>query len=320
VDTAQASYFDIEFVNPQIGYAACGIYTSATPCVIRKTTNGGDAWSTVASMDAGTDFEAVSFVDTLLGWTLSYSYGQVFRTTDGGISWTYQDSVGRLSNGETFPMRDIKFTTADSGWAIGGLGGTSVMARTTDGGIHWTISSRFGSSLAEIAMVNSRLGWIIGRLYNVPPLLTTDGGETWNPQSTSPPILGFDLSSISMVNSTLGWVVCQGGRAYKTNNGGVVRVADNHILPPQQIWLDQNFPNPFNPSTLVSYSLPHSSFVELTIYNMLGQQVAQLVHEEQDAGDHHVEFRPDGLASGVYLCQLCVVGELSQVRKLIFLR
>ncbi|HCV44442.1 MAG TPA: hypothetical protein DGH68_13220 [Bacteroidetes bacterium] len=81
----------------------------------------------------------------------------------------------------------------------------------------------------------------------------------------------------------------------------------------------QNYPNPFNPSTIISYGLPHTSFVTLTVLNTLGQQIAQLVNEQQQAGSHDVVFRGDGLASGVYFYRI-QTGEFVASRKLLLLK
>jgi hypothetical protein len=88
---------------------------------------------------------------------------------------------------------------------------------------------------------------------------------------------------------------------------------------PTDFALQQNYPNPFNPSTTIQYGLPHASFVTLTVYNSVGQQVAQLVNEQQQAGYHDIVFRGDGLASGVYFCRL-QAGDFVQTKKLMLLR
>jgi hypothetical protein len=88
---------------------------------------------------------------------------------------------------------------------------------------------------------------------------------------------------------------------------------------PNKFILEQNYPNPFNPSTTIRYALPHTSFVTLTVYNTLGQQVAQLVNEQQQAGYHDVVFRGDGLASSVYFYRI-QAGEYIASRKLLLLK
>ena len=83
--------------------------------------------------------------------------------------------------------------------------------------------------------------------------------------------------------------------------------------------LSQNFPNPFNPSTAIRYSLPGRSHVTLTVFNTLGQQVAQLVDGEVDAGYHEVKFDASGLSSGVYLYRMQAGGFVA-TRRLVQLR
>jgi hypothetical protein len=88
---------------------------------------------------------------------------------------------------------------------------------------------------------------------------------------------------------------------------------------PTRFALEQNYPNPFNPSTTIRYGLPNRSQVTLTIFNTLGQQVAQLIKGEMDAGVHEVKFDGSGLSSGVYLYRLRA-GDFVQTRKLLLLQ
>lgn len=64
--------------------------------------------------------------------------------------------------------------------------------------------------------------------------------------------------------------------------------------------LDQNYPNPFNPSTTISYSIPKQDYVEITVYNVFGEQVARLVNEVKESGVHSIVFNAENLASGMY--------------------
>lgn len=73
---------------------------------------------------------------------------------------------------------------------------------------------------------------------------------------------------------------------------------------PEKFSLYRNYPNPFNPTTRISYGLPEASYVNLTVYNMLGQRVRVLVNEHQKAGRYETTFFARGLASGIYLYRL----------------
>jgi len=73
---------------------------------------------------------------------------------------------------------------------------------------------------------------------------------------------------------------------------------------PQDFNLTQNYPNPFNPSTKIEYSIPEQSLVQLKVYDILGNEVASLVNEEQSAGSYRTDFNGEGLASGMYITKL----------------
>jgi hypothetical protein len=83
--------------------------------------------------------------------------------------------------------------------------------------------------------------------------------------------------------------------------------------------LDQNYPNPFNPSTVIPFTVSRSGFVTLAVYNTLGQEVAQLVNGQLEAGFHEVTFQGSGLVSGVYLYQLRA-GDFVATKKLLVLK
>ncbi len=88
---------------------------------------------------------------------------------------------------------------------------------------------------------------------------------------------------------------------------------------PDHFLLSQNYPNPFNNSTMINYQLPMTCEVVLSVYNILGQKVATLVAEEQQAGSYKVEWDASQVASGVYLYKL-EAGEYVEVQKMILMK
>ncbi|MBZ0201302.1 MAG: T9SS type A sorting domain-containing protein, partial [Ignavibacteriaceae bacterium] len=77
-----------------------------------------------------------------------------------------------------------------------------------------------------------------------------------------------------------------------------------------------NYPNPFNPTTEISYSIAKDDFVSLSVYDILGREVEKLVSEVKPAGNYKVTFNGSNISSGVYFYQL-KAGEFSSIKKLV---
>ena len=90
--------------------------------------------------------------------------------------------------------------------------------------------------------------------------------------------------------------------------------------PVDHFELSPNYPNPFNPRTVIRYQLPATTRVDLSIYNLRGQKVTTLVSEKQPAGRHKVQWDASGFASGVYFYKLKTAQGLAQARKMVYLR
>ena len=103
-----------------------------------------------------------------------------------------------------------------------------------------------------------------------------------------------------------------------------LNISTDDILP-KEYSLYQNYPNPFNPSTMIKYSLPSVSHVQLKIFNMLGQEIAQLIDQDQEAGYHELTWQPN-VASGIYFYSFNAADltnhnrSFKQLRKMLFIQ
>ncbi len=88
---------------------------------------------------------------------------------------------------------------------------------------------------------------------------------------------------------------------------------------PDRCSLSQNFPNPFNPTTTITYSLQSTTRVTLRVFDILGREVAELVNENRTPGTHDVRFDGSNLSSGVYFYRL-QAGSFNQTKKLVIVR
>ena len=88
---------------------------------------------------------------------------------------------------------------------------------------------------------------------------------------------------------------------------------------PNNFILEQNYPNPFNPSTIIKYSIAEDGFVKLSVYNLLGEEVAKLVNESKKAGRYEVTFNAAEYSSGVYLYRLETTN-YSSIKKMVLVK
>ena len=98
----------------------------------------------------------------------------------------------------------------------------------------------------------------------------------------------------------------------------VTGVSDNSTSP-STFKLFDNYPNPFNPSTVIKYSVAKNSFTTLNVYNSVGKLVTTLVNETKTSGTYEVEFNAEGLSSGIYYYKL-TAGSFSETKKMILLK
>jgi hypothetical protein len=210
-------------------------------------------------------------------------------------------------------LMSVDFVDSKNGWAVGRWG---VILHTLDGGVTWQQQvSGSGNPLTCVEFVSRDSGWVCGSPATM--IETTDGGLAWEPQIVP---YNLEITSLQFLNSSEGWGSTDDGLLIHTSNGGVTFIAPEPTgVIPHHFALYQNYPNPFNPTTTIRYLLPSRVHVTLSVFNTLGQQIATLLNETEDAGYHDVRFDGSGLASGVYFYRLHA-RDFVQTKKVVILR
>jgi hypothetical protein len=127
--------------------------------------------------------------------------------------------------------------------------------------------------------------------------------------------MGTDTISAIVISGTDTVDIFQKAIVYYLNPVSI----DERPISPNEFYLFQNSPNPFNPSTMISYQLPRNGNASLTVYDVLGNQVATLVDEFKPAGKYKVEFDAAKLPSGIYFYKLQVENFLD-TKKMILIK
>lgn len=102
-------------------------------------------------------------------------------------------------------------------------------------------------------------------------------------------------------------------------SGGLITSVDYKSTKPVELSLSQNYPNPFNPSTAIDYSLAKESFVQLRVFDVLGREIATIIHENEPVGKHTVYFDASDLNSGIYFYRITAGGVVGS-KKMILIK
>lgn len=169
---------------------------------------------------------------------------------------------------------------------------------------------------------NFVVGFVVGQTPSAPAIMAADYPNVGSYHS-------FTYLQVADGVSTPNWYYITSGtdtvaiyliRAYVSlvTSAGTEQVIE---LTPSDFSLSQNFPNPFNPSTIINYKLADREFVSLKIYDLLGNEVATLVNEEKPAGNYNVDFQSHNfnLSSGTYFYRL-QAGNFVETKKMILLK
>ncbi len=135
-----------------------------------------------------------------------------------------------------------------------------------------------------------------------------------NGNSNSPKYYSF--SDASVVSGTYAYRLKQIDNDGQSEYSKVVEVS---FIKQTDFSLEQNFPNPFNPNTSIRFSLPETGNVKLTVYNLLGQEIATLVNGVKEAGTHTINYNAEELNSGIYIYRIESNG-FNEVRKMTLIK
>lgn len=124
----------------------------------------------------------------------------------------------------------------------------------------------------------------------------------------------FLISNSEVERPALTWL-----REYVETTEVMVSNEEVRDEPPLSFKLNHNYPNPFNPSTMITFELPQASNVKIMVYDITGRLVETLVDSRKGAGDHAVSFNADNLSSGVYLYEI-QAGSFREVKKMTLIK
>lgn len=308
--------------------------------------------------DVANDDQTI-YGDAFLGDIGGLIISGIIKSTDCGNSWQLMDldidNINYIDKIEIDPFNsEIVYAVA----AIRGTINKNSLIRTTNGGTNWTIiadtagnffinkedsryvyhcygktifiSSDKGETfnkinsdydLKDIVASKNKKGELYSIAYNGSVIKSEDYGYSWKEIDDLSKDVGIQDLQICYSNSgspiLLGSTWHHGLLKCELNNPLIYSKKEevNNL----QYQLSQNFPNPFNPRTTIIYSLPLESEVQLFIYNMLGEKVAELVNKFQKAGRYEIEWNAENYSSGIYICQI-KAGKFISSKKLILLK
>lgn len=304
----QEQFLDIHFINHDEGWIAGGgpDYTGT----IYHTTDGGETWTHENYSYMGRIY-SIYFRDADRGWVVTgggsgYDKAEVYYTTDGGDSLELQVTIE-----ESESFQDIFFVDDLYGF----IAGDSRLLTTTDGGLNWEINEHNLYS-QKIMFADRQNGFslgIMGQIY-----FTKDGGNSWTEMKSC--LWGLFLNDLDIYNNQC-WSVGEFGAIISLPDIWIITDINDEPTKDLQtnFILSHNYPNPFNPTTQIEFSLSEANQVKLEVFNLLGEKIAELVNKELYAGSHSVNFNAEHLPSGVYIYAL-TAGNYRGCKKMVLLK
>jgi hypothetical protein len=293
-----------------------------------RTTDGGQSWIQQFHQ-FNNNPDKIYMVNKNLGF-MSRDQAYTGRTTNGGLNWsiTVEDST----------FRDIIFIDSLIGYrAFAGV------KKTTNGGLNWfsqflpsVIGSTFNLKvMLKISPINKDTVYGVGGIFDYPNnqsrcilYKTTNGGINWGYQIPDSNFNIYQLVNISFIDYFKGWAFKIYSKDIHTTTGGdttfFTSINNNTtIINPTSFKLEQNYPNPYNSSTLIGYYLQEPGWVKIKLYDIAGKEIATLVNEVQGTGGYGIPVSLD-IPSGIYFYRMVFIprnGEVqADVKKLVIVK
>ena len=278
-----------------------------------NTNDYGLSWK-ICFTRAGTTFNSLSDYgenNSILAGNNNF----IFTTRDGGHSWTkpvMPSSFHLDFNYAKMFDNALAFTASTNGKIV----------KTSDGGNTWNIVySSIDNNLIH-AIEKTAAGNLLAAGDNGTMLLSSNMGSSWSPINSDTRV---SINCLAFTDSLTGLAAGDNKTIVKTTDGGNTwnqvgyllqsPRSTEALLKAPEVTLNQNFPNPFNPTTSISYVLPFSSSVILKVYDMLGREVRTIANGVQPAGNHSCSFDASNLSSGIYFYTLNASNGVSKISK-----
>ncbi|MBK8663588.1 MAG: T9SS type A sorting domain-containing protein [Ignavibacteriales bacterium] len=260
-----------------------------------RTDNGGVAWKRMVVTPPVYRMYDINFLNKNTGFIASRR-NTVYKTDDGGSTWRRVNF--NIYNNNEYADARINFIDDSTGFVYG-WGMDDI--KTTDGGETWSVNHP-SKNYGKIDFYDRLNGVAFGENSNPGAYnsidITRDGGRSWTKYNT---FIDY-VSSIVMVDLKTFLLTGPGGVVIRATDLGYTSIEDDKPTMISGYQLFNNYPNPFNPSTVISFNIPEREKVSLLVYDITGKMVAKLIEGvEMSTGKHEITFDADGLASGVYL-------------------
>ena len=295
-NASQRHYNSVFFADNQNGFVVGGNPSNDSIATILKTTNGGDDWQ-IQKDALGYWLNSVYFINLDTGFAVG-DKGTIYKTINSGTTWT-QISVS--GNPGTRDYNSVYFTSSSTGFIVGGnLTNDSIQTilKTTDCGEIWNIiKDNIAPCLNSVHFYDQTNGYAVGNSGTV--IKTTNGGDDWQNVDIPGNNDTNSFNSVQFLNSEYGYIVGIYGLIYRYYQNPTIITTPNSLNSNINI-----YPNPFDEQTTISFSVPEKENVVIKIFDISGNEIAQLTDKQYNAGEHKLIFSSIGLAKGLYICEI----------------